>query len=171
MKNVSRKKGLGVDANPDHVEPTPVPLVKETSTGKSDRDYVKLKMRIDPTSGTSYLYGFRMSLFDHGGPEELLLFVKIFQITLSATVMLETDVGVQYICTLVRGKSLRQFDLLSSGVKNIETPLDVDSLLKSLAWYFSPANSIAKQSHCGYKDPRSGFCQRYQCQYLLKKII
>ena len=36
--------------NPSHVEPPTIPLVKETSTGKSDRYYVKLKLRIDPTS-------------------------------------------------------------------------------------------------------------------------
>ena len=42
--------------------------------GKSDEDYVKLKMRRDPTSITSYLNEFRMSLFDHVNPEEFLFF-------------------------------------------------------------------------------------------------
>ena len=37
---------------------------------------------------------------------------------------------------LFRGEALRQFDLLSADVKNIETFLDVDYLLKGLAWYF-----------------------------------
>ena len=33
------------------------------------------------------------------------------------------------------GGALRQFDLLSDDVKNTDTPLDVDYLLKGLAWY------------------------------------
>ena len=44
MTNVSHKKGWGVDTNPAHVEPPKIPLVKETSTGKSDGDYVKLNI-------------------------------------------------------------------------------------------------------------------------------
>ena len=56
--------------------------------------------------------------------------------TLGATETLETEAKVQYICTLVRGKSLHQFDLLSDDMKNIETSLDMDDLLKGLAWYF-----------------------------------
>ena len=43
------------------------------------------------------------------------------------------------------GESLRQFDLLYIDVKNTETYLDVDYLLKGLAWYFSPVNSLSKQ--------------------------
>ena len=43
--NVSHKKGWGVDTNPAHLEPPTIMLVKETSTSKSDGDYVKLKLR------------------------------------------------------------------------------------------------------------------------------
>ena len=78
-----------------------------------------------------------ISLFDHSEPEEFILFVQNFQMTLAVTEMLETEEKVQYICTLVCGEALRQFDLLSSDVKNTETPLDVDYLLKGLAWYFT----------------------------------
>ena len=39
-----------------HVEPHPIPLVKETSTGKSDGDYVKLNMSRDLTPNTSDFY-------------------------------------------------------------------------------------------------------------------
>ena len=66
MNNVSRKKVRGVETNPSFVEPPPIPFIKETSTGKSDGDYVKLNLRIDTTSSMSDLYEFRMSLFDHG---------------------------------------------------------------------------------------------------------
>ena len=57
------------------MEPFPIPLIRETCNGKSDKDFVKLKLRRDPTSITSDLYEFNMSLFDHGNPEEFLLFI------------------------------------------------------------------------------------------------
>ena len=84
-----------------------------------DGDYVKLILRRVPTSGTSDLYEFRMSLFDHGNPEEFLLFVKNFQMTLAPTGTFEIEVRVRYLRTLVRGEALRQFDLLYDDVKNI----------------------------------------------------
>ena len=89
MDNVSHKKGWGVDSNPDHVEPHPIPLIKENSTGNSDGYDVKLKMRRDSTSSKSDLYEFRMYSFDHGDTEEFLSFVQNFQMTLSATEKLE----------------------------------------------------------------------------------
>ena len=111
-----------MDTNLNHVEPPSILLAKETSTGKSDGDYVKLKPRIYPTSSTSDLYEFRMSLFDHGEPEEFLLFMKNFRITLAATGTLETDKD-QYLCTLVHEEALRQFDLLSADTKKYRNPI------------------------------------------------
>ena len=52
-----------------HMEPPPTPLIKCKSDGKSEKDFVKLKIRRDPTPGTSDLYEFNMSLFDNGEPE------------------------------------------------------------------------------------------------------
>ena len=67
-KNALHKKGWGADTILAHVEPTLIPSVKETPTGKSDGDYVKLKLRIYPKSSTLDLYDFGMSLFDHVEP-------------------------------------------------------------------------------------------------------
>ena len=61
-------------------------------TGNSDGDYVKLKLRRDPTSSILDLYEFRMSLFDHGEPEEFLLFVRNLQMTLVDMGTLDTEV-------------------------------------------------------------------------------
>ena len=69
MKNVSQKIGWGTDTKPSHVEPPTIPLMKETCTGKSYGDYVKLKLCRYPTSSMLDLYELRMSLFDHGNPE------------------------------------------------------------------------------------------------------
>ena len=133
MKNLSHKKGWGVDTNLAHVEPPQILLIKETSTSKSDGDDVKLNLCRDPTSSTSDIYEFRMPLFDHGDTEEFLLFVQNFQMTLAASGTLETEVKVQYICTLVRGGALEQFDLVSADAKNKGIQLYVDYLLKGLA--------------------------------------
>ena len=100
------------------MEPPPIPLIKETYNGKSDKDFVKLKLRRDPTSSTSDLYAFKISLFDHVDPEEFLLFIRNFNITLSETGTLDIDTNIQYLCTLVCGEALLQFYLLSSDVEN-----------------------------------------------------
>ena len=42
-----------------------------------------------------------------------------FQITLVDMVTLDTEAKVKYLCALVRGEALRQFDILSSDMKNI----------------------------------------------------
>ena len=138
MKNVYHKKVWGADNNPAHVEPSFIPLVKETSTGKLDGYYVKLKLCRYPTSSTSDLYEFRMYLFDHGKLEEFILFVRNFQMNLSAIGTLETEAKAEYICTLFRGEALRQFESLSADMKNTETPLYVDYPLRVLVWYLPP---------------------------------
>ena len=77
-----------------------------------------------------------MYLFNHGKPEGLLLFLRNLQMTLEATGTLDTEAKVQYLCKLFHGEALHQFDLMSADVKNTETPLDVEYILKGLAWYF-----------------------------------
>ena len=127
-----------MNSNLAHVDPPPNRLFREMSTGNSDGDCVKLNLRRDPTSRTSDLYEFRMSLVDHGEPEEFLLFVQKFQTTLAASGNIEMEAKVKYLCTLVHGEVLRQFDLVSADVKNTGTQSYVDYLLKGLAWYPPP---------------------------------
>ena len=122
MKNVLHKKGWGVDTNPSHVEPPPIPLIKETSTGKSDGYYVKLKLLRDPTSSTLDIYELMLSLFDHGEPEDFLLFVRNFQMTLAATGTLETEANVKYLRKLVRKEALRRFELISADPPKKQKP-------------------------------------------------
>ena len=57
--------------------------------------------------------------------------------TLAATVKLETEANVQYLSMLVCGETLHNFELLSADVENKNTSLDVDYLLKDLAWCIS----------------------------------
>ena len=68
MRNVLQKKGCNSETKLAHVEPPLIPLIKKTYNGKSDRDFVKLKFRRDPTSSMADLYEFKMSLFVNGKP-------------------------------------------------------------------------------------------------------
>ena len=63
--------------------------------------FVKLKLRRDPTSSMLDLYDFKMSLFDNGEPEEFLLFVRNFNMTLAESGTLEAGAKIPYLCTLV----------------------------------------------------------------------
>ena len=56
-------------------------------------------------------------MFDNGDTEEFLFFVCNFNMTLEASGMLKAGAKVQYICTLVRGEKLRQFDNFSAEVE------------------------------------------------------
>ena len=122
-----------MDTDPAHIEPPPILCIKDISTSKSDRDYVILKLRRDPNYSASDPYELMMFLFDHSEPEEFLLFVQNFHMTLVASGMLEPEAKVQYICTLVCGEALCQFDFVSAHAKNKGTQLDVYYLLKGLA--------------------------------------
>ena len=86
-----------------HVEPPIIPLTQKTHDGKSEKYIVKIKLLRDPTSSTSDLYEFEMSLFDNGKPEEFLLFVRKFNMNLAASRTLEAGTKMQYLFTLVRG--------------------------------------------------------------------
>ena len=85
MKNFSHKNSFNSGILQVHVEPLSIPLIKGEYYGKSDKDSVQLKFRRDPTSSTSDLYEFKMYLFENGNPEEFLLFVCNFNMTLVMT--------------------------------------------------------------------------------------
>ena len=53
-----------------HVDPPLIALIKETHGGKSEKYFVKIKLRRTRTSSTSDLYEFKISSFDNGDPEE-----------------------------------------------------------------------------------------------------
>ena len=94
MKNILHNKVWITDTNPSHVKPPPIPLNKETSTGRSYEYYIKLKLRRDPMSSTSDLDDFRMSLFDHGRSGKFLLFICKFNMAIATKGTLETHVKV-----------------------------------------------------------------------------
>ena len=54
-------------------------------------------------SENSDLYELKMALFDICKPDEFLLFIRNFNMTLEASGMLKAGVNIQYLCTLVHG--------------------------------------------------------------------
>ena len=50
------------------MEPPLTPLIKSKPDVKSDKDFVKLKLRRDMTSRKSDLYEFKIALFENGEP-------------------------------------------------------------------------------------------------------
>ena len=112
--------------------------------GKSDEDFVKIKLCRDPTSIMLYLFEFRMSLFDHGKPEQFLLYIKKFNTTIPEIGTLNMDTKSQYLCTLVCGEALCYFDLLSADMGNTET-LNLDYYIKGLELYYPLVNLLSKQ--------------------------
>ena len=83
--------------------------------------------------------------------------------TLVASGTLEAGAKFQYLCTLVCGEALLQFDLLSDCVEGTEI-LDVYYIIRFLAQYFLPVNFLSKQKHamrCRMKRLRSITIRRY----------
>ena len=115
--------------NHPHIEPPPIPLIQETQNGKSDKDFVKLILLRDHTSSTPDLYEFKIYLFDNGDLEKFLSFVCNFNMTLATSGTLEMAAKYQYICTLVHGETLCQFDSLSSDIEGTQ-PLLLMILLR-----------------------------------------
>ena len=56
MKNVSHKNIWNSGMTQVYVEPPPITLIKGKYDGNSDKGFVKLKLRRDPTSNMSDLY-------------------------------------------------------------------------------------------------------------------
>ena len=99
------------------VKPPPITLIKENHYGKSDKDFVKIKLRRDPTLSTPDLYEFKISFFGNGEPEVFLLFVRNFNMTFTASGTLEVGAKYQYPCTIVHREALCRFDSLSADVE------------------------------------------------------
>ena len=85
---------------------------------ESQKKIVKLKLRRYPTSPLLDIYELKISLFDNGEPEEFLLFVHNFNMTIRASGLLEAGAKYQCLCNLVRREALRQFDSLSADIES-----------------------------------------------------
>ena len=69
----------------------------------------------------TYLYEFKMALFNNGNPEEFLLFVRNLQMALKASGALAASTAIQYISMLFHGETLPQIYALCVKVRSTTT--------------------------------------------------
>ena len=103
IKNVSHNKSWNSRVTQPHVEPPLIHLIKGNHDDNSEKYFVKLKLRRDPTLSSLNLYEFKTDLFENGEPEEFLLFVRNLNMTLAASGTLATGAKNQYLCTIFSG--------------------------------------------------------------------
>ena len=99
-----------------HVEPPLIPLIESKNGEKSGKYCVEIKFCQDMTSQKLEFYEFRMALFDNDDLEEFQLFIRNFSMNLQASGIFAASANIQYLCTLVSGEVLYQFDRLSVEV-------------------------------------------------------
>ena len=75
-----------------------------------------------------------MDLFENVKPESFLLFFRHFNVTLAAWGTLATDAKFQYLCNLVFGEALRQFDAFSADMEGTY-PLTLETIILGLDLY------------------------------------
>ena len=85
-----------------------------------------------------------MALFECVKPEEFLLFIWKFQITIKAPGTLAVTTKINYLRTMVRGKVLRQLDILSREVGSTATE-HLNLIILGLGTDFPPGNALSKK--------------------------
>ena len=103
MDNISHKKKWNTGTLQVHVEPPVIPLINSKNDDKSYKDFVKIKLRRDPTSEKLDLYEFKMALFDKGERGGFLLFICNFNMTIEASGTLNSIANIQYLHTPLLG--------------------------------------------------------------------
>ena len=69
-----------------HFEPPPIHIIRcDPERNKPKAGFIKVKLRINPTSAISNIKEYKMALFENSEPEELPLFVRYFQNNIKAT--------------------------------------------------------------------------------------
>ena len=85
-----------------------------------------------------------MPLFDNGEPEEFLLFIRNFNMTLATSGTLEAGAKYQYLCNIFCREALRHFESLSYYWESTQTPNGHD-IIKGLSQYCFPVNLLFKE--------------------------
>ena len=103
MKNFSHNNKWNLRTVQVHMETPLIPLIKSKNDEKSDKDFVKIKLRRYPMSEKLDLYDLKMSLFHNGKPEVFLLFISNSIMTLEVSGTLKAGANIQYLSTMVCG--------------------------------------------------------------------
>ena len=98
------------------MDPPLISLIKSKNDEILDKYCVKIKLCRDLTSKNSDPYKLKMAFFDNGKPEEVLLFVNNFNMTLKALGALAATAKIQYLLTMVCGEWLCKFEIIFNEV-------------------------------------------------------
>ena len=101
-----------------HFEPLLLPLIKSKNDDKSDKYFIKIKLRRDMMSKRWDPYDFKMAFFGISEPEEFLLFIQNYNMTLAVSGTLKAGANIKYLCVLVHGETLHHFEALSAELES-----------------------------------------------------
>ena len=124
------------------IDPPPTPLIKLEVDDEFTNHIIKVKMRRNPSLAASKTYNINMNMFDDVQPGELLLLLKNLRIAIDGTRTTTAYGQINYRSTMLRGKTLREFNELQSkygGSTNNHIKLIQEGLLE----YFFPINEIS----------------------------
>ena len=71
------------------------------------------------------------------------MFISNLNTTLEASRTIKVVANIQYICTMVRGEHLHQFDTLSAEVGSA-SPENLMSIILVFGTYFPPVNALSE---------------------------
>ena len=87
---------------------------------------------------------FKIALFDNSNPEDLLLFVLNFKMTIGDLGMITASAKLQYHFTLLCGEALRYFDTFCDQLGSTNTA-HVRPIVLGVGTYSLPFNALSKQ--------------------------
>ena len=69
----------------------------------------------------SFIYKFKMALFDHGETEDFLLFQQNYWMTLEVSGDIMMDARIQYLCMLINVEVLCKFETICGKLVTVPT--------------------------------------------------
>ena len=102
--------------------------LKINNNDKFENYCIKINLRRYLKSKNLDLYELKISLFGNSDLEEFLLFVSNLNITIEASVTITPGENIKYLCKLICGEALLQFDTLYYEVGS-NTPENLTSII------------------------------------------
>ena len=126
------------------IDPPKTPLLKVT-TGKTEETHIiKNKMHQNPVSATYETHNLKVQKFENGEPEEFLQMMKDFRTGIDGTGTNSASVKIQFLCTMLYGEPLREFDVIANQVGSTINA-HLKQIKEGLLGYLFPLNMINKQ--------------------------
>ena len=110
-------------------------FIKSKKDLKGGKDYEDIKLCRNSVSAKLDVYEFKMKLFDNINPEEFLLIVQNFKMTIEVSGTLIANSNIQYLRDIFCGEEPRQFDTSCVQVV-ITTTAHLNKVILGLGAYF-----------------------------------